>query len=125
MLGASGSSRRSRFWQPTERKSADLLDYSVPFDQVAVLLDSACDRQIALEDFPKSLLICLAKEGHGLVTQYCKSKGLYSDLSAQSRWEFSRLVQNALSHDVCFRLNNKDLKLLPVSWYGKTIHQLT
>ncbi len=99
-----------------KEKSADLSGYSVPFDQVAALLSSACDRQVALEEFAKSVLRCLVKEGHELVTQYCKSEGLYSDLSAQSWWQFSRLVRNALSHDFCFRLNEKDLKLLPVSW---------
>jgi hypothetical protein len=104
-----------------KEKSADLSGYSVPFDQVATLLGSACDRQVALEEFAKSVLRCLVKEGHELVTHYCKNEGLYSDLSAQSWWQFSRLVRNALSHDFCFRLNDKDLKLLPVSWQGKTL----
>ncbi len=61
------------------------------------------------------------KEGHELVTDYCKREGLYSDLSAQSWWQFSRLIRNVLSHNFCFRLNDKDMKLLPLSWQGKTI----
>ena len=102
-------------------KSADFSGYSVPFDQVAALLGSEIDRQIALEEFAKSVLRCLLKEGHELVTDYCKPEGLYSDLSAQSWWQFSRLIRNALSHNFCFRLNDKDMKLLPLSWQGKTI----
>jgi len=104
-----------------KEKSADLSGYSVPFDQVATLLGSACDRQIALEEFAKSVLRCLVKEGHELVTHYCKREDLYSDLSAHPWWQFSRLIRNALSHNFCFRLNDKDLRLLPVSWQGKTL----
>jgi len=106
-----------------KEKSADLSGYSVSFDQVAALFGSGSDRQIALEEFAKSVLRCLVKEGHELVTHYCKSKGLYSDLSAQPWWQFSRLIRNALSHDFCFRLKDKDAKLLPLSWQGKTIDE--
>jgi hypothetical protein len=104
-----------------KEKSADLSGYSVSFGQVADLLGSACDRQVALEEFAKSVLRRFVKEGHELVTHYCKGEGLSSDLCAQPWWQFSRLVRNALSHDFSFRLNDKDLKLLPVSWQGKTI----
>ena len=99
-----------------KEKSADLSGYSVSFDQVAALFGSGSDRQIALEEFAKSVLRCLLKDGHELVTDYCKREGLYSDLSAQSWWQFSRLIRNALSHNFCFRLNDKDMKLLPLSW---------
>ena len=102
-------------------KSADFSGYSVSFDQVAALLGSEIDRQIALEEFAKSVLRCLLKEGHELVADYFKREGLFSDLSAQSWWQFSRLIRNALSHNFCFRLNDKDIKLLPLSWQGKTI----
>ena len=80
-------------------KSADFSGCSVSFDQVAALLGSEIDRQIALEEFAKSVLRCLLKEGHELVTDYCKREGLFSDLSAQSWWQFSRLIRNALSHN--------------------------
>ncbi len=102
-------------------KTADLSGYSVSFGQVAALLGSESDRQIALEEFAKSLLRCFVKEGHELVTHYCKRQDLYSDLSAQPWWQFSRLLRNALSHDFCFRLSHQDMRLLPLSWQGKTI----
>jgi len=98
-----------------------LSGYSIPFGQVADLLGSESDRQIVLEESSKSVLRCLVKEGHDLVTHYCKSEGLYSDLSAQSWWQFSRLIRNALSHDFCFRLNDKDMRFLPLPWQGKII----
>lgn len=104
-----------------KEKSADLSEYSVFLDQVAALFGSGSDRQIALEEFAKSVLRCLLKEGHELVADYFKREGLFSDLSAQSWWQFSRLIRNALSHNFCFRLNDKDMKLLPLSWQGKTI----
>jgi hypothetical protein len=52
-----------------KEKSADLSGYSVSFDQVAALLGSAYDRQLALEEFAKLVLIYLVKEGHELVIQ--------------------------------------------------------
>jgi len=56
-----------------------------------------------------------------LVTHYFKGAGLYSDLSAQPWCQFSRLLRNALSHDFCFRLSHQDMRLLTLSWQGKTI----
>ncbi len=75
----------------------------------------------ALEQFAKSVLRFLVMQGHELVTQYGKGEALYSDLFTQRWWELSRVIRNALSHDFCIHLNDKDARLLSLSWQGKTI----
>jgi hypothetical protein len=55
---------------------ADLSGYPVSFRQVSALLDSACDRQVALEEFAKSVLRWLVKERYELVAHYCNSEAL-------------------------------------------------
>jgi hypothetical protein len=75
-------------------KIAYISGHSVSIDQVALLLGSACDPQVAIEEFLKSVLKWLLKEEHELVTHYFKSERLYSDLFGQSCWQFSWLVRN-------------------------------
>lgn len=95
--------------------------YIVPFDQVAALLESESDKQIALKEFFKMLLRALIKESYELILGYAKATKQKDHFRSQQWYHFARLIRNCVSHDFHFRFEPADLKVLPATWNGRTI----
>jgi len=104
------------------RKShASFGGYTVPFDQVAHMLASEADRQVAIKEFLTMLLRALLKESFELVRDYATNSKQDSLFRSQPWYQFARIIRNCVSHDFHFRFTAHDHKLLPVSWKGRTI----
>lgn len=97
--------------------------YVVDFQQVAELLESRPDREIALKEFTTMLIRGLLKESFETVRAYAKSNRQSAKLKAQPWFQFFRLIRNCVSHNFHFEFTDDDVKLLPVSWRGVTIEK--
>ena len=95
--------------------------YVVEFRQVAALLESKPDREMALKEFTTMLIRGLLKESFETVRAYAKSNQQGAKLKAQPWFQFFRLIRNCVSHNFHFEFTDDDKKLLPVSWHGITI----
>lgn len=95
--------------------------YVVDFRQVAALLESRPDREMALKEFTTMLIRGLLKESFETVRAYAKSNRQSAKLRAQPWFQFFRLIRNCVSHNFHFEFSDDDMKLLPVSWRGVTI----
>lgn len=95
--------------------------YFVEFRQVAALLESKPDREMALKEFTTMLLRGLLKESFETVRAYAKSSQQRAALKAQPWFQFFRLIRNCVSHNFHFEFTEDDKKLLPVSWHGRTV----
>ena len=97
--------------------------YVVEFRQVAALLESKPDREVALKEFTTMLLRGLLKESFETVRAYAKANRQSAKLKAQPWYQFFRLIRNCVSHNFHFELRDSDKELLPVSWHGRTIDE--
>ena len=96
-------------------------NYELPFDQVVALLgEDYVDKLIALTEFLNMLLRAFIKEPYELLKAYCRDTGQLREMQCQPWFQFARIIRNCLSHDFRFDLS-KHMKLLPVTWKGKTI----
>lgn len=95
--------------------------YVVEFRQVAALLESKLDREMALKEFTTMLIRGLLKESFETVLAYAKSNQQSAKLKAQPWFQFFRLIRNCVSHNFHFEFGDYDKALLPVSWDGRTI----
>lgn len=121
-----GLAAMSLFAEPSSvehlRKShASFGGYTVKFDQVAALLATQADSQVALKEFLTMLLRALLKESFELVRDYAQDSNQEALFRAQPWYQFARMIRNCLSHDFHFRFTPQDLKQLPVTWSGRTI----
>lgn len=95
--------------------------YTVPFDQVADLLEGKENRDIAIREFLLSQLRALVKESFELVKSYCAESGQQQILRHASWYHFARIIRNGLSHNFRFSFSAHDKKILPISWRGRTV----
>jgi len=96
-------------------------NYELPFDQVEALLGEDYGNKLAvLFEFLNMLLRTFMKEAYELLKAYCRDTGQLRQMQCQTWFQFARIIRNCLSHDLRFDLS-KDMKLLPVTWKGKTI----
>lgn len=104
------------------RKShASFGGYTIPFDQVANMLESEIDRQVAMKEFLTMFLRALLKESFEVIRDYASNSKQDSLFSSQPWFQFARMIRNCISHDFHFGFTGYDRKLLPVSWKGRTI----
>lgn len=95
--------------------------YTVTFEQVAQMLASDDDRQIALKEFLAMHLRALLKESFELIRDYAEDSKQGHLFRAQSWYQFARMLRNCLSHDFHFRFTPHDHKLLPVYWKSRKV----
>jgi hypothetical protein len=97
--------------------------YVVDFQQVAELLESRPDREIALKEFTLMLMRGILKESFEVVRAYAEANQQYAKMQAQPWFHFFRLIRNCVSHNFHFEFTKSDKKQLPISWRGRTIEE--
>ena len=78
------------------------------------------DHGVTIREFHKFVRRNLIKESYEVAWSYTRDTKFRPILKTQPWFHFTRLVRDAITHDLHFRLK-KELKILPVSWNGKTI----
>ena len=63
----------------------------------------------------------LAKDAFELTRRHCKDAGRMAEMRAEPWYQFARLIRNYLAHKFLFEFNSHDIRLLPVTWRGRTI----
>jgi hypothetical protein len=104
-----------------DKNQAQFGQYSVTFNQVANLLRTPADRDIAVKEFLTSQIRALIKESFELIKDYCDETSQNEAFKAESWYQFGRMIRNCLSHNFKFAFNNYDKGLLPVTWKSRTI----
>ena len=96
--------------------------YEIRFKLVKTLLEKPADREIALNEFMKSLLRAFIKESFELIKVYCKETSQVPKFETELWYEFARIIRNSLAHNFMLNFNNNYKKnVLPVSWRGLVI----
>ena len=55
------------------------------------------------------------------VRKYCTRTGQHDEFKKQPWYQFARLTRNGSAHSLRWKFNATDIKLLPVTWHGKTL----
>jgi hypothetical protein len=76
---------------------------------------------VTLEEFHKFVNRNLIKECYEVVEDYAEYARITITLRAQPWFHFARIVRNVVTHNLHFAFSKYDMKILPVSWNGKTI----
>lgn len=93
--------------------------FSIPFDQVATLLQDPADAQIVFREAVLSIFRALLKESFELVKTYAGNNSQSRIFQSFPSYRFHRLVRNAISHDFCWDLQNTHGNFygyLPLNW---------
>ncbi len=101
-----------------ETHSVSFGQFSLPLDQVATLMRSSADREIAIKEFILGLYRALLKESFGLISTYASATEQEPTFKGADHYHFWRMVRNSISHDAHWRFSRFDLSLLPLEWRG-------
>ena len=82
---------------------------------------STAARERAAMEVAKMALRNLTSDTYEAVFDYCESSGQLTAMQAQGWYQFARVMRNSLTHTQEFRFRPQVLKILPVTWKGRTI----
>ena len=95
--------------------------YSINFKQVANMMRSKNDREIACKEFVNMGYRILLKEPFELIKDYCNFTNQIDIFNKQNWYQFARIIRNCLSHNFKFKFNDNDKSILPITWKNRTI----
>jgi len=101
--------------------SAQFGGFTVQFLQVAELMLVPTHRDDAINSFLLMLMCSLIKDTFELTRHHAKRGGVLAALKTQHWYQFARLVRNCLGHNFILEFNERDLRMMPVQWRGRTL----
>ncbi|MFZ5684279.1 MAG: hypothetical protein ACOY9C_06540 [Pseudomonadota bacterium] len=75
----------------------------------------------SLEQLHKLIRRNVLSEAFETVKAYTKAQGITATFKAAPWYHFVRTLRDAVTHDFHWRIKERDLHLLPLTWGGKTI----
>ena len=95
--------------------------FTVPLDQVRVLMSSPATRDESGKAFLVMLMCSLIKDSFELTQHHAKKAGIAAAMRNQPWYHFCRIIRNCISHNFLVEINARDLLLLPLTWRNRTI----
>ena len=95
--------------------------YQFEYKQLIEQLTEGPLRNIMIQEFLKSHVRTLLKEGFQIIQTYCKDTSQDSKMKAEPWYDFARIIRNSLTHNYRLDFNKHDKMLLPLTWKNRTI----
>lgn len=94
---------------------------NIQYLTLATTLQNVSKRKESLDGFEGVFLKTVTTDALEALKAYCKRTNQLNLLKSQPWFQFFRLVRNCFSHDYFWQFRPDDIKLLPITYRGKTI----
>jgi hypothetical protein len=95
--------------------------FTVPLDQVRVLMSNQATRDESGKAFLVMLMCSLIKDSFELTQHHAKRAGILASMRSQPCYHFCRIIRNCISHNFLVEIKARDCSLLPLTWRNRTI----
>jgi len=95
--------------------------FHMRFNDIAAFLKEDISKREKNNEFVKMGIRMMLKEPFELIKDYCNLTNQISLFKKQEWYHFARLLRNCVSHNFRFIFDDRNKRLLPVSYKGKII----